>query len=395
MPQYSRTIESTDRSHLSFSAVAIVIVFFLVTSQVFILRLPPIATQVFRPLLIVMFLIHMQHSGSIQQPSRIFAFFVAIHALVVLLFNRSLWSQDNILEGVAVALYFMMFSLAIGVNWSKKELRRILFASFLGCFVCAVALLASNNPTDLNAASAGHLNLMGIEVNRNKNAYQYSFGVVLGMLYLLRGRRIPKPLVFLMTAVIGYALMYSQCRGAFLSFVGGATVLFISLILEARRKSGNKAFAYAILLVISYVIIYYLLKNSDLSRLVDTDSTSGRDGGIEDAWRLFLNSDWFEKLFGNGFGYEASQIEGIGAHFVYVGYLVSMGLIGTALTILVIISSGRYLFGAGAYSLFTTAVLKTFFEGADYNVFIPLILAVSISNYLKITGKRDYDLFSR
>lgn len=395
MPHYSRTIESSDRRNLSFSAVAIVVVFFLVTSQVFILRLPPIATQVFRPFLIVMFLIHMQHSGSIQHPARIISFFVAIHALFVLLFNMSLWNQDNILEGVAVALYFMMFSFAIGVNWSKKELRWILFACFLGCFVCAVALLASNNPTDFNAATAGHLNLIGASVNRNKNAYQYSFGCVLGLIYLLKGRGNYKPIILVMELIMGYALLYSQCRGAFFSFVGGATILFAGLLLEMRRKSSSKAFAYTILLIVSYILIYYLLKNSDLSRLIDAESTSGRDEGIEAAWKLFLQSDWFEKLFGNGFGFETMQTGEIGAHNVFVEYLVAMGLFGSGLIALMFISSARRGFGAGAYALMTAAFLKTMFEGADYNVFIPLILGVSICNYSRVSGRRYYELFGK
>ena len=101
----------------------------------------------------------------------------------------------------------------------------------------------SNDPTDLNAAAEGHLDLMGTSVNRNKNAYQYSFGAVLGMIYLLKGRKIPKSLILLMTAVTGYALLYSQCRGAFFSFVGGATVLLGGLLLEMKKKNGGKAFA--------------------------------------------------------------------------------------------------------------------------------------------------------
>ena len=390
-----RTIQYQDRRNLSFSSIAIILIFFLVTSQIFILPLPSIVTQMFRPLLIVMMLIHMQHSGSGQLPARAFAFFVGVHALVVLLFYRELWNEENISNGIAVALFFMMFSFAIGVNWSKKELRWILFACFLGCFVCAVALLASNDPTDFDAATAGHLDLVGYSVNRNKNAYQYSFGAVLGMIYILKGRNIPKSLVLLMTAVIGYALLYSQCRGAFFSFVGGATVLQLGLLLEVKKKNAGKAFAYVVLLVLAYIAVYYLLKNSDLSRLVDGESKSGRDEGIKDAWNIFLRSGMFEKVFGSGFGYEATQIEGIGAHFVYVSYLVSMGIIGSGLTAITFLSSARRSFGAGAFALIITAVLKTFFEGADYNVFIPLILGVVICNYTRVTGRKYYELFGK
>lgn len=395
MPHNYRTIQYQDRRNLSFSSIAIILIFFLVTSQIFILPLPPLVTQMFRPLLIVMILIHMQHSGSIQLPSRIFALLIGIHALVVLLFYRELWNEDNISNGIAVALFFMMFSFAIGVNWSKRELKWIMWACFLGCFVCAIALLASNNPTDLNAATEGHLDLVGYSVNRNKNAYQYAFGSVLGLIYLLKGKNNHKLLIFVIEAITLYALLYSQCRGAFFAFVGGATVLFGGLLLEIRKKKNGKAFAYLILLIVGYIAIYYLLKNSELSRLVDGESTSGRDEGIEAAWKLFLSSDWFGKLFGNGFGFEEMQTGEIGAHLVFVSYLVSMGLIGSALTALVFISSARYSFGAGAFALIVTAFLKTLFEGADYNVFIPLILGVIICNYGRIKRRDYYELFGK
>ena len=85
----------------------------------------------------------------------------------------------------------------------------------------------------------------------------------------------------------------------------------------------------------------------------------------------------------------------IGAHNVFVGYLVSMGIIGSGLTALMFISSARRAFGAGAYALIAAAFLKTMFEGADYNVFIPLILGVVICNYTRVTGRNYYELFGK
>ena len=395
MSHHSHTIENYRNGRLSFSAYAIILIFFLVSSQVLILSLPNIATQMFRPLLIAVLLIHMQAKGSIRNTASLFALLVALHGIVVLLFYRELWNQDNLFEGGAVALFFLMFSVSISVNWGRKELWGILIACFIGCFVCAVALLASNDPTDLNAATVGHLDLLGTSVNRNKNAYQYSFGSVLGLIYMLKGKKNYKPIIFLMEAVTVYALLYSQCRGAFFSFVAGATILFAGLLLEIRKKNSGKAFLYTVLLVVAYIVIYHLLKNSDLSRLIDAESKSGRDEGIEAAWNLFLNSDWFGKIFGNGFGFEEMQTGAIGAHNVFVGYLVSMGLIGSGLTALMFISSARRAFGGGAYALIATAFLKTMFEGADYNVFIPLILGVVICNYTRVTGRNYYELFGK
>lgn len=395
MEHHLGTTEQRLDQGLSFSALATIAVFFLVTSQIFILPLPSLVTQVFRPLLILSFLIRMQYSGSIRHPARIYAILVAIQAIAVLVFYEERWNLEIALDSGAVALFFLMFSFAIGVNWSRRELRWLILVCFLGCFVCAVALLLSNDPTDFHAATKGHLKLMGTEVNRNKNAYQFSLGAILGLIYLVRGKRIPRLIILAMTLVTGYALLYSQCRGAFLSFMGGATVFFLGLLLDTWKKNGGRAFLLLALLIVAYIAAYRYLQESDLNRLVDEESMSGRDESLMAAWQLFLNGDFFEKIFGHGFGYEATQTGEIGSHTVFVGSLVSMGIIGSGFTALMFLSVLRRLRGTNALALFAVSFLKTLFEGADYNVFIPLILAVTISNYRMISGRRDYDLFSR
>lgn len=380
---------------MSFSSIAIILIFFLVTSQIFILPLPNIVTQLFRPLLVVMIIINMQRNGVVHSNTQLLALLVAFHAGFSLLLHPELWNEENIINGVAIFLYFLMTSFAIAANWSKRELKWILSASFFGCFVCAVALLASNNPVDFHAANAGHLSLAGFSVNRNKNAYQYAFGTVLGVIYLMKGRNNPRLIIFLMTLVQLYALLYSQCRGAFISAVGAVTVLFLGLLLEVGKKNGGRAVLWLIVMIVAYITAYYLLKNSELSRLVDGENTSGRDEGIRDAWNIFMRSGAFEKVFGSGFGYEATQIEGIGAHMVHVSYLVSIGLIGAGLTLGVFYSAYKMGFGAGAYALLTVSFLKTLFEGADYNVFIPLILGIVICNYSRATRRNYYELFGK
>ena len=396
MSHSHQTIQYQDRRNLSFSSIAIILIFFLVTSQIFILPLPEIATQVFRPLMIAMILIHMMRNGYIRSAPRTLAFLVAIHAVLALLYHAELWTHDNIMDGAAVALFFAMFAFAVGAAWTRKELKYIIAASFLGCFVCAVALLISNDPTDLNAATAGHLDLAGYSVNRNKNAYQYAFGTILGLIYLLYGKNNKKAIVFLMTIVIAYALVYSQCRGAFFSAVGGFSVMLIGKLLEIRKRKGTgTAVVWTLVMIAAYIGVYYLLKNSELNRLIDAESTSGRDESMEAAWQLFLNSNLFGKLFGNGFGYESQQTQEIGAHIIYLGYLVSMGLIGSGLTALMFLASFRRVFGPAAYALVTTAFMKTLFEGADYNVFIPLIIGITICHYTRMTGRNYHELFGK
>ena len=380
---------------MTLSSIAVILIFFLVTSQILILRLPPIATQLFRPLMIAMIIIRMARNGHVRSAPRTLAAVAALHAAMVLLYHPESWNYDIVSSGIAVSLYFLMFSFAIGAAWTKQELKYIILASFLGCFACAVAILVSNNPTDFHAATDGHLELLGVSVNRNKNAYQYAFGSVLGCIYLLKGKR-NKVIIFLITAVIAYALLYSQCRGAFLATVTSISALLIGKVFEIRKKSGNnKAVLFFLFLVMLYLGAFYLLKNSELSRLVDGDSTSGRDEGIAAAWKIFLNSDWFGKIFGNGFGYEHQQTGEIGAHLVYVSFLVSMGMIGSGLTALLFLKTFQRTFGSGAISLILVAFMKTFFESADYNVFIPLILGVVLCNYSRLNRRSYYELFGK
>ncbi len=392
---YERYSNRIGDNQVALSGLVVTAVFFLVSSQVLILPLPSIATQVFRPLIVLACMFRMRDTGGVNSWASTFAIIAAIHALASLVFHTELWSSKVFFSGIAVVLYFLMFAFAISVKWSGHELKFMLFFSFFACFICAVALLTSNDPTDFQAATVGHLKLLGYEVNRNKNAYQFSFGVVLGLIYLFKGKRIPKLLFAGMTAVMVYALLYSQCRGAFLCCVAGSTVVILGMLLDLRKRSGSTAFTLLVLTVLAYIAAYMLLKNSELSRLINTDNTSGRDEGIVEALNIFRNSDFFSRLFGSGFGYESTQIEGIGAHMVFVSFLVSIGILGMLLTLGMFTSAFRRCFGAGAYGLFLCAFLKAFFESADYNIYIPMILAVLICDYARRTGRSHYELFSR
>ena len=184
-----------------------------------------------------------------------------------------------------------------------------------------------------------------------------------------------------------YALLYSQCRGAFFCAVAGIVVLVFGLLLRIRRKNPDGFIVYSILFIISCVILYYLIKNSELSRLVDGDSTSGRDEGIKHAWELFLQSDLLGKVFGHGYGFEAENSDEIGAHLVYVSYLLSVGIIGTLLITLMFVQAFRNIRSPIPLALWSAAFLRTFFEGLDYYIYIPLLLSVIEQKYIKTAGK--------
>ena len=375
-----------------FGALVVSAVFFLVLSQAFILRVPEIVTQVFRPIIVVAMLLRMSHDRIVVASNyRTFALLAALYCAFVMLFQK--FNIYELTRASAVILYLLMFWSVSGVRWNRKEIQLIMFSCFLAAFVCAIAIFVSNDPTDLHVGTSGEMEMLGVSINRNKNAYAFSLGTIIGLAYILYGNIRFKPLILCVTAVTAYALLYSQCRGAFFCAVAGIVVLVFGLLLRIRRKNPNGFIVYSILFILSCIILYYLIKNSELSRLVDGDSTSGRDDSIKHAWELFLQSDLLGKIFGHGFGFEGENSEEIGAHLVYVSYLLSIGIIGTFLITLMFVQAFRNIRGPIPLALWSAAFLRTFFEGLDYYIYIPLILSMVISTYVKRRGRKGNELF--
>ena len=129
--------------------------------------------------------------------------------------------------------------------------------------------------------------------------------------------------------------------------------------------------------------------------MVDTDSTSGRDEGIEHALELFRASDMFSKVFGHGYLYETENTVGAISHSVFTNYLLATGIIGTGLIVLIFIMSFLEIHGSIASSLLAMGTLRLFFELLDYYIYVPLILAFIISRYSHGERSREAKLFQR
>lgn len=381
------------KESLSFSSVLVGTVFFLVLSQALILRVPEIVTQIFRPIIVLFLSVKMMQRGQIKFGAGRVAVIAAIYCAFDLLLTCI--NADEIMRASAVALYLLMFWAVCGTPWNKREARTIIMACFLGTLACAVVLFISNDPTDLHVGSSGNMKMLGKYVNRNKNAYAFSTGTVLGVIYMIYGKNIKKFWMLLSTAVIAYALLYSQCRGAFLCAVAGVTIVVAGKLKEVKKQDEGKFILNLVLYIAFCVAMYFILKNSELSRLINGESKSGRDEGIKYAWNLYLDYDIFGKIFGRGYYYESAHTEGIGAHFVYTTYLLATGIIGCALIAFVFICSGLRIKGAVPYALWVCAFLRTFVEGLDYYIYIPLILSVVIYNYTLIHRRNFSELFSR
>lgn len=387
-PKRERRRDMADR--LSFESVFVAFVFFVVLSQFILYAGPGTLSQPFRPLIVLILTVQVIRRGRIRLPVCTVALAMSVYQFIVWFFLYP--NGGELGQYLVLIFYFMMLFSVAGFPWNRRELQLILYAAFLATFVCAVVFFLSNNMTDF---SSHQYYFMGAKVNRNKNAYAFAFGIVLGRSYLAYGRGRNRSLIFLMLVFEGYCLLYSQCRGAFIG-----AVLALMLVAWQRaggmRRNNNPYLLFYILLFIMVIVIgYYLIKYSAASRLVDGDDLSGRDDGIEHALFLFRQAPFFGKIFGNGILYEGNNTEGIGVHFVYLTYLLESGIIGAAMIILIFVQAARNIQGEGAWPLFVLALSRTFFEGMDYYIFIPLILSICISNYEKMYGRSCRQLFAR
>lgn len=378
----------TDR--LSFESVFVAFVFFVVLSQFILYAGSETMSQPLRPLIVLILTVQVIRRGRIRLPVCGVALAMSIYQIIVWFFLYPEGGEFR--EYLVLIFYFMMLFSVAGFPWKRRELQFILYAAFLATFVCAVVFFLSNNMTDF---SQHQYYFMGTEVNRNKNAYAFAFGIILGRSYITYGRGRNKPLILLMVLFEGYCLLYSQCRGAFIGVLLAMTLIAWQRAGGMRRSNNPYLLFYILLFVLVIVTGYYLIKYSAVSRLVDSDNLSGRDDGIEHALFLFRQAPVFGKIFGNGIVYEGNNTEGIGAHFVYLTYLLESGIIGASMIVLIFIQAARNLQGEIPWSLFAFALSRTFFEGMDYYIFIPLILSICISNYERLYGRPGRELLSR
>lgn len=375
---------------LSIESIFVAFVFFVVLSQFLLVRRSELLTQPLRPLIVIILTVQVVRRGRLRLPVCNVALVMSIYQLILWFF---LYPDGGTLKSYLVLVfYFMMLFSVAGFPWNKRELRLILFASFLATFACAVAFFMSNNMLDF---SNNNFRFMGEHVNRNKNAYAFAFGIVLGRAYLSFGRGRNRLAISLMMLFEGYCLIYSQCRGAFIGVFISTCIYALGRANRMRKNGDPYLIFYLFLFIFVCVAGYLLIKHSAVSRLVDGEHLSGRDDDIKHAIQLFKQASIPGKIFGNGMLYESQNTTGIGVHFVYLTYLLEAGIIGTVLIILIFVIAMKNIRGEIQWSIFMVALSRTFFEGMDYYIFIPLILSICISNYELLYGRSCKELFWR
>lgn len=373
---------------LSPESLFVTFVFFIVLSQFILYGRFESISQPLRPLIVLILAVQVVRRGRINISVCNVALAMSIYQFLIWFFFYP--SGGSLPQYLVLIFYFMMLFSVAGFPWNRRELQFILYATFLATFVCAAVFFFSNNMTDF---TEHQMYFMGTAVNRNKNAYCFAFGFVLGRLFFKYGDKKSKPLILLIMLFEGYCLLYSQCRGAFIGLTLSLFIGFISRLIYMKRMDNPFLLFYILLFIIVCLVGYSLIVNSAVHRLVDSEHLSGRDAGMEHALLLFRQAPLLRKIFGNGLLFEGANTEGIGVHNVYLTYLLEAGIIGTTFVILIFLQAARIIHGEIQWSIFILALSRTFFEGMDYYIFIPLIFSICLSNYEWLFGRSCSELF--
>lgn len=387
-PSYSQRLPINDS--LSMESLFVAFVFFVVLSQFILYGRFEAISQPLRPLIVVILAVQVVRRGMLRLPVCNVALIMSIYQILVWFFLYP--EGGSLMKYLVLVFYFMMLFSVAGFPWNRGELNLILYITFIATIICAVVFIFSNNMTDF---SAHDMQFMGTHVNRNKNAYTFAFGFVLSQFYMKHGDGRSKLFILLIMLLEGYCLIYSQCRGAFLGVLFSFLTVAVHNMVRMKRDGNPYLFFYILTIIAVCVIVYYLISNSAVNRLIDSNNLSGRDESIEHAILLFRKAPLLGKIFGNGLLYEGANTEGIGVHFVYLTYLLEAGIIGALLIVLIFLHSARIIHGEVQWSLFILAFSRTFFEGMDYYIFIPLILSICLSNYEWLYKRTCKELFCR
>lgn len=375
-------------NQLSPESVFVAFVFFVVLSQFLIYTGSEQITQPFRPLIVLILTVQVIRRGRLRLRVCQLALAMSVYQILVWFFLYP--RGGSIREYLPLVFYFMMLFSVASFPWNQRELRLILLATFAATFFCALVFFFSNNMTDF---TDHEMHFLGKVVNRNKNAYAFAFGIILGRTYLAYGKGRSRLIVTTVTLFESYCLLYSKCRGAFLGLVIAFVSIALGKALRMNREGNPFVGFYVIFCGLIMIGGYFLIKNSALSRLVDRENFSGRDDGIEHALELFRRAPLLGKIFGNGILYEGANTEGIGVHFVYLTYLLEAGIIGMSLIIIIFIYALAHTRGEIPLSFLLFAISRTCFEGMDYYIFIPLILSICLTNYERLSGRNCREVF--
>ena len=162
-----------ENSHSHIPCILLCAMLFLILG--FLPSLPSAATQLFRPVIIIVcFLIPAKHMYPASITDRTLMAYLCYFLLV---FLSHPITQRSALSYAAVLLFGLFFIVVARYDWSKEEIRIILFTVSIACSIFAI-ILFRENPNMLHNHPYGGFTFRGVHINDNTAAYGLAPGGV-------------------------------------------------------------------------------------------------------------------------------------------------------------------------------------------------------------------------
>ena len=262
-------------------------------------------------------------------------------------------------------------------------LNSLYWAGFIFSFIVAIS-----NPIIGNDISRINIYYLNNSLNANGIPYLIVPSIVIGTKKLFNSHAnvVNRIIVIFTLFVMLYTIFYTSTRGAILALLISLFLLVFKYIL--RNIKDRRILAVLLLSIFVFfcsIVVLYLLPEKIVNRAFNFSSYSlnSRD----QLWRLAISLSKNNICFGNGFDYWA-EVTGspYGAHNLFLDLLVSSGILGSLMMILlvsiIVLKSKNVLL----LSLLTAPIMNSLFEaGRTYDFWNPLILCVLIysSTYYK------------
>ncbi len=259
----------------------------------------------------------------------IWTYVIIVFTLLISLFNMSTLSQETIvvLKNLVIMLCFYIYLIV------SKEVKTIIFATFLGSFLSACFILIDFNSLehityDLKYAYSYRI---GEDINANPNitALNVVFGFATSLYYVLSSKKkIEKVLLILVSIFMLYALILTGSRKA---------ILFCLIVMFGQLVLKKSSYIIIVPIVVSLfylaamkinLLYFYIGYKIDLSS--KNDYAKFAIDGSDQIRSILLDKSInliSENPFGIGFGGVAKHLN-VYSHNNYIEILASIGLIG-------------------------------------------------------------------
>lgn len=384
-------------NRLSFACLFLCMMMFLILGVL--PKIPSPVTRILRPLFITLSVLSFPKCRYYPLGSLKYHIVNLLYYTVIFLWFP--FSSISIEAYISAMMFILFLVFAASRKWTRKEIELIIIVIVIACDVQALLTLISNSNL-LHSNGSSHLSFLGTQVNRNPVAFAIVPGTLCGafaFLYSNGTKGNVNKAFFLLSIVLCFFVVFAiGCRSAFFSSAVGIACIAWQKARDGatpKEKVRRKAFVI-LLLIIATIGAMYAAKGTYSSRLFEFGAeanSSGRDQLYEEAWRLIDE----KPIFGGGFDYWESNGNTMGTHNTFLTFMVSTGWVGgilLGLFLLAVLNEIIKTRNLVPISFMIEVFLHSWTEpGMDYYAYIPLLLSIVLTRYLRYENSNIGSIF--